>query len=134
MQTLNSFVNESKLPESLVRAVVRQMGGWDSFKESAQDVANYGADGGFNGFIYYNDTVPFAKRHKSVILDLAKQMADDLGEPGAMSMIGGFNCLKMSADDVAEAILNPRSAESTNIYNSLAWFALEEVARSYADL
>jgi len=133
MKTIQSFIAKSNLPESLIRGVVKQVGGWTSFKEMASDVANHGASGGFSGFCYYSDTVPFAKRHKAVILDYAKQMADDLGESGAMSLIGGFNCLKISADEVAEALYNPRSDEQTNVFNALAWFALEEVSRAYDD-
>lgn len=133
-QTMKTFISQSNLPESLIRGVIRQVGGWDSFRELASDVTNHGASGGFIGFYYYSDTVSFAKRHKAVILDYAKQMADDLGEAGAMSLIASFNCLKMNADEVAEALYNQRSDESTNVYNALAWFALEEVSRSFDDM
>lgn len=137
MKTLAKFVSESNLPESLVRAVVRQIGGWESFQEHAQDVTNHGINGGFHGFIYYTDTVKFAKAHKSVILDYAREMASDLGESGAYSMIAGFNCFKgqnLTGDDVADAINNPRHDEHTNVMNALAWFAGEEVCRSYCDM
>lgn len=137
MKTLSKFVAESHLPESLVRAVVKQFGGWDSFKESAQDVCNGGINGGFHGFIYYTDTVKFAKAHKAAILDYARDMARDLGEPGAYSMIAGFNCFKgegMTGDDVADAVNNARNENHTNVMNALAWFAGEEVCRSFCDL
>lgn len=131
--TFSGFIKQSHIPESVIRAVVRQVGGWEDFQQMADDVTNHGADGGFSGFIYYSDTVKFTKRHKAAILDMARQMADDLGEP-VYKMIGGFNCLKISEGEAAEAIHNPRSEEATNVLNALAWFALEEVSRSYSDL
>lgn len=36
--------------------------------------------------------------------------------------------------EAAEAIHNPRSEDATNVLNALAWFALEEVSRSYSDM
>ena len=35
--SLKGLIESTNIPESLVRAVVRQMGGWESFKESAHD-------------------------------------------------------------------------------------------------
>jgi hypothetical protein len=129
--TKTQFCNEFS-HAALASAVIRQCGGWDSFKEMAADVANHGADGGFHGFIYYTETVKFAKAHKADILDYARQMADDLGE-SLYGMIGGFNCLKISEGEAAEAIHNARSDDHTSVMNALAWFALEEVSRRYAD-
>jgi hypothetical protein len=131
--TLTKFVAESNIDESLIRAVVRKMGGWGSFTESAEDVSNHGADGGFGGFVYYTDTVPFAKRNLDSILSYAKDMASDLGEGDEYKLIAGFNCLKMEVGQVAGAIHNPKHEDRTTVLNALAWFALEEVCRSYVD-
>lgn len=129
--TLKAFAEFSHIDASMVRAVVRQIGGWESFKESAQDVANHGAGAGFSGFIYHSETVPFAKRHKKTILAYAKQLAQDLGEENEFELIAWI--VKMEASEVAEAIYNSRSEDRTQVFNALAWFALEEVARSYAE-
>lgn len=134
MKTLSQFIEQSHIDASLIRAVVRQCGGWDSFKEIASDVANHGASGGFHGFIFYTDTVAFSSRNKSSILDYAREMARDLGEHGAYSLIAGFNCLQgETSDSVADAINNARDDGRTNVMNALAWFALEEVCRAYTD-
>ena len=130
--TIAQFCKASHLPESLIRATIRQAGGWDSFREMAPDVTNHGADCGFHGFTYYRDTEPFAKRNKEAILEACQNMADDMGE-SLYDMIGGFNCLKISGSEAAEAIHNPRSNERTNVLNALAWFSLEEVSRSFTD-
>lgn len=134
VKTVKAFAEQSNIPAPLIRAVVRQIGGWSEFKESAADVANHGADGGFGGFIYYSDTMAFTKRQLSNIRTLAKDQASDFGTD-SISMIAGFNCLNnYDVSDVADALLNPRSDCRKDVYNALAWYALEEVARSYVEL
>lgn len=132
-RTIKEFTEESNQPEKLIRAVVRQCGGWDSFKEMAEDVANHGANCGFSGFIYYRDTVAFTERNIDSIMESVTQLAADIGEK-PISMIASFNCLKMDDLDVAEALYNKKSDERTNVFNALAWYALEEVSRSYCDI
>ena len=112
-------------------AVIRQAGGWTEFREMAADVCRSGAAAGFGGYCYYSETVPFATRNLSAILDYAREMADDIGEPGAYSFIAGFRCLDgYNTDKVADAI----HSKDTEVLNALAWFALEETARVYDDL
>lgn len=133
MKTIKQFIKASHINAQLIRAVIRQIGGFDNFKQYARDVANHGADAGFSGFIYYTDTNAFFKRNKSAILECAKNLASDIGED-VFTMIAGFNCLKTDPVTVSEAIHNPRTNDPENVRNALAWFALEEVARSYSDL
>lgn len=136
MKTLKDFTEKTHLPASLVRAVVRQIGGWSEFKERAADVANYGADSGFSGFIYYTDTVAFTKRNKTEILQVAWELARDLGEGDEFDLIANFGCLRgeFTAAEIARAIYSPRDEGRQTVFNALAWFALEEVACSYCDL
>ena len=61
--------NAGYIPESLVRAVIRQSGGLASFLEKAPDISRHGISGGFGGWIYYSETEPFAKRHRADILN-----------------------------------------------------------------
>lgn len=133
MLTLSKLIEQTNIPAKLVRATVRQSGGWESFTEHAADITNHGADGGFNGFFYYAETVPFAKRNKRPLLEYAAEMARDLGEPSSMTLIASFHCVDLTPEEVAEAIYNPRSDNKTEVFNALAWFALEEVARAYCD-
>lgn len=134
--TLSQFIAESGLPASLVRSTVRQCGGWQSFQEMAQDVCNHGANCGFGKFIYYTDTVPFAKRNKKVLLELCKQQADDIygNNCTASEFIAGFNCVGCDAEQVAIALYTGKGDNVTEVYNALAWYALEEVARRYCDI
>ena len=129
----SEFIKQSNLPQTLLSSVIRQCGGWEAFQEMAQDVSNHGADSGFSGFTYYNDTISFFKRNKAAILEMAKSQADDFGSVDLYSMIAGFNCLKTDSGTVADAIHNPRTQDPENVRNALAWYALEECSRAYCD-
>ena len=130
-QSLVNLINSTNIPESLVRAVVRQMGGWESFKESAPDITRHGIDGGYHGFIYYSETIPFAKRNRKAILQMATEQADDLGM-GLVEMVKGFNCLKGATEtEIVEGLAG--ATDETQVPNALAWYAGEEVSRAYCD-
>lgn len=132
MKTVKEFAAKSNVSETLIRAVVRQVGGWNNFKELAEDVRDYGADGGFSGFIYYTDTLAFFEHNKKLIMSLAKEQASEFG-CGVYQMIAGFNCLKITDSEVVEAIYESGEYE-TDVKNALAWYALEEVCRAYCDV
>ena len=44
--TLKNLVASSNIPAPLIHAVVRQMGGWETFTNYAPDIARHGIDGG----------------------------------------------------------------------------------------
>lgn len=136
MKTISHFCEQSNIPAKLIRSVIRQMGGWESFKEAAADVTNHGIDGGYGAFIYYTDTVPFTKRNKGDILSLCKEQAREYGLSGSVSeFLAEFNCLK--GYDMAEiegGLWYANSEHKTTVYNALAWFAAEEVCRAYCDI
>lgn len=135
---MSDFLKAANADPKLVGAVIRQLGGWDNFQECANDVANHGIEGGYCGFIYYDETVAFTKKHKKIILENVKQFADDVGE-SFQKVIAGFNCLKNSGiteNDVIVALISPRSCDDfvlQQVYNALAWYAGETVAHEYVD-
>lgn len=136
VKTLTQFIASSNIHGALIRAVVKQLGGWQEFKERASDVTNHGASGGFSGFIYYTDTLAFYAKNRTYIVDLCQSMSDELGED-MLSMIRSFNCLgkdSTSIDEVGRTLFGTKRTHDTQVANALAWFALEEVARSYVDL
>ena len=135
MKTLSSFIKASNIPATLIRGVVFGLGGWDQFKESALDVANHGASGGYGSFCYYSDTVKFTTKHRKTIVDFLGDYVKDF-DVSVVDMVRGFNCLSdlYDYDEVAKALYGRATEDSkTQIYNALAWFALEEVCRSYVD-
>ena len=68
--TIQKMIDSSDIAPKLIRAVIAQSGGWESFKECARDLSRQ-ADAGFHGWIYYTDTVKFTQRNKDNILDMA---------------------------------------------------------------
>ena len=143
MKNLNmkTLIAKSSIPATLIRAVVKNMNGWDSFKESAQDVVDHGASCGFGNFIYYTDTVSFTTKNRKAIAELAAQQAADFGDSSEIEMILGFNVIKkdnddLTSSDIARALYGRLTDEDkkTTIYNVLAWYALEEAAKAYCDL
>lgn len=136
--TLSQFIAESGLPASLVRSTVRQCGGWEMFQEDAKNLqlCSCGAAGGFNGFIYHSETVPFSRRNKKALLELCKEQANDIYGHGMTipGFIAGFNCVGCDAEQVAIALYTGKGDNVTEVYNALAWYALEEVARRYCDI
>ena len=137
MKTIKQFCNQSYINPALIRAVIRQSGGFDSFKERAHDIANYGASGGFNGWIYYTETVGFWRKNKTLILELATSQASEYGDTDLIGMVSSFNSIKKSDYTTCElgaALFGRYNDEYTTVYNVMAWYALEEVARNYCDL
>lgn len=138
ISTQAAFIAASHLNASLIRAVVRQFGGWESFCSSAPDVTAHGIDGGFTGFIYNKDTEAFAKRNRALIAEMASEQASDFGS-GVIEMIRGFGCFRYGTKPTDEEIgsalyAGKQDDNSPNILNALAWYAGEEVCRSYTDL
>jgi hypothetical protein len=131
-QTLTTTGDTMKYSDltKLQRAVYRQMKADDmgEFLETLQDVANHGAGGGFNGFIYYTETVSFTKRNRAEIMEQLKEDADSYGS-SVSDMVCGFNCFKgYSEDEVLTALYSGKGENVTTVYNGLAWYALETVA------
>lgn len=131
------FLENTGIPESLVRATVRQVGGWKAFREIADDVANNGADAGWTGFTYYSDTCAFFRRHKAAILELLKaDAADTLGSGNVIEFCEQFRCLAdVGADGIAETLYGRWADKEWQVTtaNGLAWYVLECVCRSFVD-
>ena len=142
--TMKGFIDRSNLSAPLVRAVVKQSGGWDSFQKMARDVAAHGADAGFSGWIYYTETCDFYKKNKKEIIRLAKNIASELGMDGSarndfkdhLNFIKSFGCIRdlgISIDELVQGMSGNGELQD-QIQNCLSWFALEEVSRAYDNL
>lgn len=117
-------VEDTRQP-ALTRAVIRATG-----RENLEDIARHGADAGFTGFTRYTDTVAFTVRHKKDILERMAEDAEQFGSESVSAMMASFRCLKgCKPDEIAEAIWNPRSELRTTVFNAMAWYAAEEIAR-----
>lgn len=131
--TVQHASKRSGISETLIRAVIRKTG-----RENLSDIARHGVDGGFAGFTYYTDTVKFFKSHRTAIMELAEEMASQLGED-CIEMIRNFRCLQShgkptcTATEIAEALYRGKGEMATQVQNAMAWFAAEEVARAFDD-
>jgi hypothetical protein len=136
---LSAVIKSTGVPASLVRAVVRQFGGWDSFQESADDIANHGAASGWSGFTWYTETRAFTARNRAAIVEMAESQARDLGERTAIGLVSSFREVRDSdatPGEVGRVLYSARGGDDdarTMIENTLAWYALEEVARAVVD-
>ena len=123
---------ESTTIDRLVKATAKQVGGKDALREMARDVCVHGAAGGFHGFAYYHETALFFLKNKALIVKMAQEMADSLGEP-LIGMIKNFNCLDATEEEIGQTLYGTRRNCDRFVANALAWFTLEEVARHLTD-
>lgn len=134
--TQKQLIEQSNLPASLIRAVVRQMGGWEAFTQAAPDICRGGIDGGFSGFIYNADTESFAKRNRADIQAIASAQAEEFGT-SVTEMIQNFGCFRNGAKPTDSEIgiaLYAGKDDGAGVLNALAWYAGEEVSREYCRL
>ena len=98
------------------------------------DITEHGIDGGFGGFIYYSETVKFAKDNFKDIKNSLTELYDSLGED-ILEGLKNWGCLRnygMTTWEIAEALYSGGEWE-TQVYNALAWYAAEETARKLTD-
>jgi len=127
--------------ESLTKAVINQLGyenvEEDGCKDTLHDVCNHGASGGYGQFVYYTDTCKFYDDNKRDIMNLLLDQMEEMGDfdtDTVSQFIASFNCLKDYTPLEVETYLTSRDDTHANqIENALAWYALEEVARSICD-
>lgn len=129
MKSITRVIKERPEYRSLIEAVVSNIG-----KEYIQDVNNYGIDGGYGGFIYYQDTVKFWRKHRKIITKLAEEEWNELGYASLLDMISSFKCNDgWSTDEVAKAFYGNYNDDYDQIYNCLAWYAAENVCRWFEE-
>ena len=120
----------------LQKRVIEQLSGESELdRDNAsilKDIASYGADAGFSGFIYYNDTCKFFDNNKDLIME---QLLDDrvnIGYNSLTEMLSSFKCFKdVDTYDIEAFLINSEdesNEEQTTLKNGLAWYALESVA------
>ena len=132
-KTLKNFIENSNINPNLIRAVIRQSGGWIDFQEKAPDISNYGISGGFSGWIYYTETCQFYAKNQSSIIKLVECQSDEYGYHSAQDMVKGFRSLDTTLSEIGCTLYGNKRQHDTQVANALAWFAAEEVANAYND-
>lgn len=119
----------------LQQRVIEQLGYDELDKEAAQtlkDMANYGIDGGFTGFIYYNETCKFFEDNKELIMAQLLEDRWSIGYSSLTEMLSSFRCLKdVDTYNIEQFLINSddeSNEDETTLKNGLAWYAAETVA------
>jgi hypothetical protein len=102
-------------------------------KDEIIEAGEHGADTGWIGFSYYADTCKFWAKNKSLIMELAEETANSLGED-LLSMIQNFRCLGKAdykQSEIMDALYSskPKTDAADVVKNAMVWFAVEEVGR-----
>jgi hypothetical protein len=111
-------------------------GGIESLKDLSSQLvtcAKHGADGGFPGFTYYQDTIQFFKQNRKDIVTNIGQTATEMGMD-IIKMVQSFGVFRYStpptSGEVGKALWDSSRIheELTALYNVFAWYALEEIS------
>lgn len=130
-KTIKNFIDYSSIDAKLIRAVIRQSGGWQSFRDIAPDITKHGISGGFNGWIYYNETCEFYAKNQSSIVKLVECQANEFDYPSAQDMIKHFRSLDATISEIGHTLYGNKSQHDTQVANALTWFAAESVVGEY---
>ena len=128
--TKKMFIAESRNPE-LAKAVITQFGGWVSFKESAPDVASRGISGGFTGWCWYSETLPFFSRNRVNIKAALQDLSVGCGQT-VIESVKSFNGLDATEDEIEETLAG--GEVDIDVANVLAWFAAETICIEFQEL
>lgn len=129
---------ERSFDEEIVIAVIKQMG-VDSFLSHAENAANHGMSGGYDGFTYYTDTEAFYKENRELIIAWAKEYNSSLGLHdsflGMIASCKGMRDAELGIDTIAELIYsnNDDHEDYTAFSNIMAWIIAEEICHAYSD-
>jgi hypothetical protein len=142
--TYSDFLSKHEAHKDLINAVCEQAGFSSTDTEDGNEFFEYlnnvyaspcGAAGGCDGFIYCNETSEFYEENRCLIVALAHDDAEELGEDGALALVKTFNGIKeddYTEDEIARALYAEFDRDNLyGIYNILAWYALERVAYWY---
>lgn len=119
----------------LQQKVINQLGYDELNEESAQtlhDMAKYGIDGGYGGFIYYSETCQFFEDNKDLIMAQLLEDRWSIGYSSLTEMLSSFKCLiDVDTYNIEQFLINPddeSNEDEITLKNGLAWYAAETVA------
>ena len=144
IQSLRAFIyTNSNFTEKTVNNVIKALGfpltgSGETFSELSsqfENCAEHGANIGISGFIYYSETIAFFRKNRQDIVAHMEQTAADFGTD-IISMVQDFgvfrNSDKPAPSEVGRALWDSKTnPELTTLYNVFAWYALEEVSRTW---
>lgn len=130
-KTLRDFIKYSSIDAGLIRAAVRQSGGWESFQEIVPYIKDHGILGNFSGWIYYNETCQFYAKNQGIIVALIEEWAND-SNLSSIDFVASFRCCSDKAS-AGRTLYGNKRQHDTQIADGLALFAVEDIVRSFVD-
>jgi hypothetical protein len=145
VEALRHYIKDnSGFEHSTIRSVLNSLGyisrgSLKVLKElSAEFIkcAEHGADKGFSGFSFPNETISFFVANREDIVKHMENMAEELGTD-IIAMVQGFgvfrNTKPPTPGQVGKALWDSGRTwpELSALYNVFAWYALEEIARTW---
>jgi hypothetical protein len=145
IQALRNFLyGNSGFAETTVNNVIKALGfplkgskqTFNELSTQLENCAEHGADIGIPGFIYYSETIPFFRKNRQDIVNHMEQTAAECGTD-IISMVQEFgvfrNSDKPTPSEVGRALWDSGKNydDLTTLYNVFAWYALEEVSRTW---
>jgi len=140
----NYIYRNNSFPARTVNNVIETLGyplsgSGEAFKELSAEFVNcaeHGADIGISGFIYYNETVKFFRKNRAAIASHIERTASELGTDifTLIQCFGVFNDTdKPTPTEIGKALWDKSKSypEYTTLYNVFAWYALEEISRTW---
>ena len=139
----NFLFQNSGFQETTINNVIKALGFplqgsgrvFNELSTQFENCAEHGADCGFSGFIYYNETIAFFKTNRKDIVKHMEQSAAEFGTD-IISMVQGFDVFchgdKPTPSEVGQALWgSSNNPDLTTLYNVFAWYALEEISRTW---
>jgi len=140
----NYISRNSTFSERTVNNVIKALGyslngSSEAVKEISTEFVNcaeYGANVGISGFIYYSETIAFFKKNRTAIANHIERTAEELGTD-IISMVQNFgvfrNSEKPTPSEIGKALWgnNRNYTNSVTLYNVFAWYALEEISNTW---
>ena len=126
----------SDMDESLIEAIVAQLGGVDTFQEIHEDIPLEGIQTGFYGFIARQGILDLFKNNKASFLDFFLEEGQNYGLSSAAEFIRSSQELDekdFTDDELAEAMNNPETREQQTVVIRMVGNTTETLCTEYAN-
>jgi hypothetical protein len=135
LKTKKEVLSDYPNYKSLINSVLSEI---DNDLDTVHDIIINGIDAGYGGFVYYDDTHKFAMKHRTKIIDLLEETADQMGLDGVVELVSNFATFRSDGMDKDERkdlykYLGGSKVSQGTITNLMCWFAVEEVCRWFED-
>ena len=142
-ETVESFLDwavESRgISKELSTATIEQLTVRE-FLDYGENIAQHGISGGYVGFQFFNETVPFFERNRELIITWAKDFSESMGgEPSFMVTLSKFKEISfydLTPNDLAPLFYSENRHEDDNyegFANAMSFIVANTVCNAYSE-